>query len=92
MSKPDCGASSAQARELALATLHFIQSKLSHPVNPKLAIVCGSGIGVLADDVTDKQVVRFGDIPNFPVTTVEGHPGAFVFGQLNGVEVVIMQV
>ncbi|XP_055891300.1 purine nucleoside phosphorylase-like [Biomphalaria glabrata] len=58
---------------------------------PKLAIICGSGLGKLADMVEDKEVIPYGDIPGFPVSTVPGHEGKLVFGTLSGKSVVLMQ-
>lgn len=58
---------------------------------PKVAIVLGSGLGELADEIDIKAVVNYTDIPNFPVSTVEGHKGRFVFGYIDNVPVVIMQ-
>ena len=50
-------------------------------INPKIAIVLGSGLGGLTEKVKE--------IPNFPVSTVEGHKGTMIFGRLNGVEVLV---
>eukprot|EP00038_Savillea_parva_P016032 m.15635 g.15635 ORF g.15635 m.15635 type:complete len:312 (+) comp3297_c0_seq2:98-1033(+) len=58
---------------------------------PTLLIVCGSGLGHLADDLTDTQVIPYGDIPGFAVSTVSGHKGQLVFGLLRGKTVVAMQ-
>lgn len=58
---------------------------------PKVCVVLGSGLGAFVDAIEHKQSVAYKDIPNFPVSTVEGHDGQLVFGQLKGVEVVAMQ-
>eukprot|EP00298_Acanthocystis_sp_HF-20_P022412 c3008_g1_i1.p1 GENE.c3008_g1_i1~~c3008_g1_i1.p1 ORF type:complete len:306 (+),score=152.70 c3008_g1_i1:25-918(+) len=58
---------------------------------PKVAIVCGSGLKDLADLISDPKVVSFSDIPHFPTTSVPGHSGKFVFGELDKVQVVIIQ-
>lgn len=58
---------------------------------PTVGLILGSGLGVLADDIQDPVVVPYRDIPGFPVSTVAGHKGQFVFGQLKGVPVAAMQ-
>lgn len=58
---------------------------------PKVAIVLGSGLGALADEIDIKATVNYNDIPDFPVSTVQGHKGRFVFGYISNVPVVIMQ-
>lgn len=59
---------------------------------PKVAIVLGSGLGALADEIETRAVVNYGDLPDFPISTVEGHKGRFVFGYIGmRTPVVIMQ-
>lgn len=58
---------------------------------PKIGIICGSGLGHLADLLTEANTFPYEDIPNFPVSTVPGHAGKMVFGHLNGIEVMCMQ-
>lgn len=58
---------------------------------PKVAIICGSGLGGLADLLDDKAVFPYSDIPRFPTSTVKGHAGQLVFGRLQGHECVCMQ-
>jgi len=58
---------------------------------PKLAIICGSGLGPLADGIEDADKMKFDTIPRFPKSTVEGHDGELVFGKLSGIEVVAMR-
>uniref|UniRef100_A0A3P9BEX3 Purine nucleoside phosphorylase n=1 Tax=Maylandia zebra TaxID=106582 RepID=A0A3P9BEX3_9CICH len=58
---------------------------------PKVAIICGSGLGGLADLLEEKIVFKYEDIPCFPTSTVQGHAGQLVFGKLNGCECVCMQ-
>ncbi|XP_070829036.1 purine nucleoside phosphorylase 6 isoform X1 [Chaetodon trifascialis] len=58
---------------------------------PKVAIICGSGLGSLADLLDDKTVFPYKDIPHFPISTVQGHAGQLVFGRLRGCECVCMQ-
>ncbi|CAF1336711.1 unnamed protein product [Adineta ricciae] len=67
----------------------FIQNIV--PAKPEVAIICGSGLGGLAELVVDKVVIPYADIPNFPRSTVAGHRSNLVFGILNGISVVCMQ-
>lgn len=57
----------------------------------RLGIVLGSGLGAVADAVEDAAVVPYAEIPHFPQSTVEGHSGRLVAGQLGGVAVIVMQ-
>ena len=57
---------------------------------PRVGIILGSGLGGLADHVTDAVVVPYGDIPGFPATGVQGHAGKLVLGRLGGVAVACM--
>lgn len=61
------------------------------PVRPKVGIICGSGLGSLADLVQDKTVIPYSSIPSFPISTVPGHEGKLVLGRLGGKDVVLMQ-
>lgn len=61
------------------------------PIIPKIGIICGSGLGALADLVQDKTVIPYSSIPHFPISTVPGHEGKLVLGKLSGKDVVIMQ-
>lgn len=67
----------------------FISSKST--VKPKIGLILGSGLGVLADEIENPVKIKYNDIPNFPVSTVEGHAGCLVIGTLEGKEVVAMQ-
>lgn len=67
----------------------FIQSKIGFV--PEIGLVLGSGLGVLADEIENKVIINYSDIPAFPVSTVEGHNNCFVFGKLNGKYVAAMQ-
>jgi purine-nucleoside phosphorylase len=55
------------------------------------AIILGTGLGSLADEMTGKREISYSDIPNFPVSTVEGHCGKLIFGKLGGKEIMAMQ-
>lgn len=67
----------------------FITSKTS--VTPKVGLILGSGLGVLADHLEDAVSIAYSDIPYFPVSTVEGHAGELMIGSLNGTPVVLMK-
>ena len=59
--------------------------------SPKTAIILGTGLGQLASEITDKNEIPYTEIPNFPVSTVEGHSGKLIFGKLGGVDILAMQ-
>jgi len=59
-------------------------------ISPEIAIVLGSGLGGLADQIEDAQRVPFGEIPGFPTATVQGHAGALVCGKLGGRNVIAL--
>ncbi|MFO7617700.1 MAG: purine-nucleoside phosphorylase [Bacteroidales bacterium] len=58
---------------------------------PVAGIVLGTGLGGLTQQIVNQTVIPYGDIPGFPPTTVEGHSGNLIFGQLAGLPVVAMQ-
>ena len=58
---------------------------------PDVALILGSGLGALADEIETVATVDYHDIEGFPVSTVVGHKGRFVFGTFGDVKVVIMQ-
>ncbi|WP_440972303.1 purine-nucleoside phosphorylase [Marinococcus luteus] len=69
--------------------VQYIQSNIS--TVPTTGLVLGSGLGVLADEIKNPVVLKYEDIPGFPVSTVEGHAGQLVFGELEGMQVAAMQ-
>jgi purine-nucleoside phosphorylase len=58
--------------------------------SPQTAIILGTGLGQLASEITKTLEIPYKDIPNFPVSTVEGHAGKLIFGQLGGVDIIAM--
>ena len=58
---------------------------------PSVALILGSGLGALADEIDVKAVLDYSEIEGFPMSTVPGHKGRFVFGYIENVPVVIMQ-
>jgi len=71
-------------------TAEFLRGKVSCEM-PKTAIILGTGLGSLVDFIEDKQYIKYADIPNFPISTVEGHSGNLIFGTLGGKRVIAMQ-
>jgi purine-nucleoside phosphorylase len=67
----------------------FIRSRTR--CQPEFGLVLGSGLGDLADEVEDAEVVPFNTIPHFPMSSVVGHAGRMVIGQLEGRSVLVMQ-
>lgn len=67
----------------------FIKQNL--PESPKIGLILGSGLGILADEIENPVKLKYEDIPEFPVSTVEGHAGQLVLGTLEGVSVIAMQ-
>lgn len=61
------------------------------PMNIEIGVILGSGLGDLAEEIEDKIVIPYKDIPNMPRTTVSGHKGQFVIGKLCGKFVIMMQ-
>ncbi len=61
------------------------------PFRPKVALVLGSGLGDYADHIQVESVLDYHEIPGFPLSTVSGHKGRYVFGYVREVPVVIMQ-
>jgi len=70
-------------------TARWIQQRM--PNQPKTAIILGTGLGELANEITNKIEIPYSTIPNFPVSTVEGHHGMLIFGKLGNTDVVAMQ-
>lgn len=59
--------------------------------NPQTAIILGTGLGQLASEITDSYEIPYNEIPNFPVSTVEGHAGKLIFGKLGGKGIMAME-
>lgn len=67
----------------------FVRSRTSH--RPRVGLILGSGLNSLADSVQKADVIPFGEVPNWPVSTVQGHVGRLVIGELEGQIVMVMQ-
>ena len=70
-------------------TAAFLRSKMH--TQPETAIILGTGLGSLANEITDKYEIGYETIPNFPVSTVEGHSGKLIFGKLGNKDIMAMQ-
>ena len=64
--------------------------KRVYPGTPEIGIVLGSGLGNFIDDVEIEKEVSYDQVPHFPVSTVEGHKGKLIFGNLSGKKIVCM--
>jgi len=60
-------------------------------VTPRVGMILGSGLGPLADEIENPDYVPYGEVPGWPVSTVQGHEGRLVLGELEGQPVVVMQ-
>jgi xanthosine phosphorylase len=58
---------------------------------PRVALILGSGLGVLAEQMTDAVTIGFEELPGFPISTVHGHAGQLILGNLAGVDVACMK-
>ncbi len=58
---------------------------------PRVAMILGSGLGVLAEQMQDAVAIGFDELPGFPISTVHGHAGELILGTLAGVDVVCMK-
>jgi len=73
----------------ALATSEFLRRHTG--LTPRIGIILGTGLGGLVKEIEIERTIPYTDIPNFPVSTVEGHHGQLIFGTINGVPVLAMQ-
>jgi purine-nucleoside phosphorylase len=67
----------------------FLQSRTKY--QPRVGIILGSGLSALAEAVINPNFIPFGDLPHWPVSTVQGHIGRLVIGELDGQIVFVMQ-
>ncbi|MFC0560756.1 purine-nucleoside phosphorylase [Halalkalibacter alkalisediminis] len=79
--------------ENVLGKMQESASFINHLITeqPTIGLILGSGLGELADEIENPVRINYGEIPHFPVSTVEGHAGQLVIGQLHGKQVVAMQ-
>lgn len=67
----------------------YIRSKSN--TKPRIGIVLGSGLGIYVDQIQNKQIIPYQDIPHFKRTSVEGHEGRLILGEVHGVPVAALQ-
>ena len=70
-------------------TASWLKARMS--TSPTTAIILGTGLGQLASEITESYEFAYKDIPNFPVSTVEGHAGKLIFGKLGGKDIMAME-
>ncbi|MFV0546397.1 MAG: purine-nucleoside phosphorylase [Bacteroides sp.] len=70
-------------------TAAYLKSKMH--TSPETAIILGTGLGSLVNEITEKYEIKYEEIPNFPVSTVEGHSGKLIFGKLGNKDIMAMQ-
>ncbi len=70
-------------------TASWLKAKMT--TSPTTAIILGTGLGRLTDEIEITQTFPYTEIPNFPQSTVEGHNGMLIFGKLGGKDVLAMQ-
>ena len=70
-------------------TVNFIKEKTNF--SPEYGVILGSGLGSFTDDIQIEFSLSYSDIPNFPISTVQGHKGTLVFGTIGSKKVVAMQ-
>jgi purine-nucleoside phosphorylase len=64
--------------------------KSQSDLSPRFGLILGTGLSGLADEITDAIEIAYGDIPHFPVSTVQSHRGKLIFGKLAGIPIVAM--
>ncbi|MDD3005363.1 purine-nucleoside phosphorylase [Flavobacterium sp.] len=70
-------------------TVDYIKNKINFI--PEYGVILGSGLGSFTEDIDIKFTIPYSEIPNFPVSTVQGHQGALVFGNIGAKKIVAMQ-
>lgn len=77
-----------------LEQINFTTKSILEKTNnfkPEIGIILGTGLGGLVKEITAEYVIPYEQVPNFPVSTVEGHSGKLIFGELGGKKVMAMQ-
>ena len=72
------------------ASANYIKTKIEGR-NPKVGIVCGSGLANIAEIIDNKTIVNYDEIPNFPVSTVKGHKSNLIIGDISNKDIIAMQ-
>ncbi|MDE5843773.1 MAG: purine-nucleoside phosphorylase [Muribaculaceae bacterium] len=71
-------------------TADFLSERITGKM-PEIAIILGTGLGPIVDYIEEAQFIPYAEIPNFPISTVEGHSGNLIFGKMSGKRVMAMQ-
>ena len=77
-----------------LEQINFTTKSILEKTNnfrPEVGIILGTGLGGLVKEIKAEHVIPYEEIPNFPISTVEGHSGKLIFGELGGKKVMAMQ-
>lgn len=72
-----------------IETAEWLKARMT--TKPETAIILGTGLGELAKEIDKEKVISYTEIPNFPVSTVEGHAGCLIFGRLGGKDILAME-
>ena len=72
-----------------IETAEFLNSQ--QKCAPQIGIILGTGLGGLVKEIKIEKSIAYSEIPNFPVSTVEGHQGRLIFGHIKGKAVMAMQ-
>src|SRR5690349_17189756 len=78
----------AKAMKQLKEAVKFLQKKYSS--QPQVGVVLGTGLGKFVNEIEVEKEIDYKDIPRFPVSTVEGHTGKLIFGELAGKKIVAM--
>ena len=70
-------------------TVSWLKARITS--SPRTAIILGTGLGQLASEITDAYEFPYEEIPNFPISTVEGHSGKLIFGKMGGNDIMAMK-
>ncbi|XP_044735881.1 purine nucleoside phosphorylase-like [Chrysoperla carnea] len=89
MSVVKCDKCAPLKYESLIEAADYIKTKISF--TPKVGIICGTGLGLVGKIVENAIPIKYEEIPNFPVSGVEGHAGQLLLGYLSGVPVMVMQ-
>jgi purine-nucleoside phosphorylase len=73
----------------AAAAAEYIKNRIKN--RPKVALVTGTGLGEAASELKVETVIEYGQIPHFPLSTVQSHPGRLMDGQMNGQHLLVLQ-
>lgn len=90
MTRPNQDAGASPEKDASQIAADFVAQHIKGAA-PRIGLILGSGLGVLADEIEQPTKIPFDQIPGFPVSTVEGHAGQLVLGLLEGKQVLALQ-